>query len=181
MQYISYYNSPLGNILLSANENALSGLWFEGQKYFALTLNKEYEEKEIPLLKQVKFWLDRYFLGKYPNSLIPLHLIGTDFQKQVWETLCYIPYGKTITYGEIAKSIAVKKGLKYMSAQAVGNAVGYNPISIIIPCHRVIGTKGNLRGYAGGIEKKIKLLELEKLNACTFSTKTNEVIYNINK
>lgn len=171
MQYISYYQSPLGNILLSANNNGLSGLWFEGQKYFALTLDKEHQEKEMPLFKQVKNWLDNYFLGNKPNSSLPLYLIGTNFQKQVWQILYSIPYGETRTYGEIAKELAIKKGLSRMSAQAVGSAVGHNPISIIIPCHRVMGENGDLRGYAGGIEKKVKLLELEKVNTQPFTLK----------
>lgn len=164
MQYISHYPSPIGNILLAADEKGLTGLWFEGQKYFALDLDKEHEEKEIPLFEKVKKWLDIYFSGKEPDFTIPLHLTGTDFQNEVWEILCTIPYGQTMTYGEIAKRIAARKGLQHMSAQAVGSAVGHNRISIIVPCHRVVGADGSLTGYAGGIEKKAKLLKLEKVN-----------------
>lgn len=164
MQYISHYPSPIGNMLLAADEMGLTGLWFEGQKYFALDLDKEHEEKEIPLLEKVKQWLDIYFSGREPDFTIPLHLTGTDFQNEVWEILCTIPYGQTMTYGEIAKRIAARKGLPHMSAQAVGGAVGHNRISIIVPCHRVVGTDGSLTGYAGGIEKKAKLLKLEKAN-----------------
>lgn len=164
MQYISHYPSPIGNILLAADEMGLTGLWFEGQKYFALDLDKEHEEKEIPLFEKVKKWLDTYFSGKEPDFTIPLHLTGTDFQNEVWEILCTIPYGQTMTYGEIAKRIAARKGLQHMSAQAVGSAVGHNRISIIVPCHRVVGADGSLTGYAGGIEKKAKLLKLEKVN-----------------
>ena len=162
MQYISYYQSPLGRILLAADEIGLTGLWFEGQKYFAMHLDKEHEEKELPVFTTVKHWLDFYFSGQEPDFTVPLHLIGTDFQKEVWEILCSIPYGKTMTYGEIAKMIAKKRGLEHMSAQAVGGAVGHNKISIIVPCHRVLGTNGSLTGYAGGIDKKIALLTLEK-------------------
>lgn len=164
MQYISHYPSPIGNMLLAADEMGLTGLWFEGQKYFALDLDKKHEEKEIPLFEKVKKWLDIYFSGKEPDFTIPLHLTGTDFQNEVWEILCTIPYGQTMTYGEIAKRIAARKGLPHMSAQAVGGAVGHNRISIIVPCHRVVGADGSLTGYAGGIEKKAKLLKLEKAN-----------------
>ena len=164
MQYISHYPSPIGNMLLAADEMGLTGLWFEGQKYFAPDLDKEPEEKEIPLFEKVKQWLDIYFSGREPDFTIPLHFTGTDFQNEVWEILCTIPYGQTMTYGEIAKRIASRKGLPRMSAQAVGGAVGHNRISIIVPCHRVVGADGSLTGYAGGIEKKAKLLKLEKVN-----------------
>lgn len=162
MEYISHYQSPLGKILLSADDLGLTGLWFEGQKYYALHLDKKYEEKELSLFKEVKKWLDIYFSGKEPDFEVPMHFKGTDFQKEVWDILCSIPYGKTMTYGEIAKQLAAKRGLGSMSAQAVGGAVGHNRISIIVPCHRVVGTNGSLTGYAGGIDKKIALLTLEK-------------------
>lgn len=168
MQYISHYASPVGNILLAADNTGLTGLWFEGQKYFALSLDKEHEEKEIPLFEEVKQWLDIYFSGKEPDFTVPLHFTGTSFQNEVWEILCTIPYGQTMTYGEIAKQIAVRKGLPHMSAQAVGGAVGHNEISIIVPCHRVVGADGSLTGYAGGIDKKIKLLQLEKADMKSF-------------
>ena len=161
MQYISHYSSPLGTILLAADEIGLTGLWFEGQKYFALYLDKEHEEKELPVLKQAKTWLDIYFSGREPDFKVPLHFTGTDFQNEVWEILYSIPYGQTTTYGEIAKRLAASRGLKRMSAQAVGGAVGRNEISIIVPCHRVVGSSGSLTGYAGGIDKKIELLKLE--------------------
>lgn len=162
MQYISKYKSPLGEIMIAADEKGLTGLWFVGQKYFALYLDKENEEKETPVLKEAKKWLDIYFSGKEPNFKLPLHFTGTDFQKEVWEILYSIPYGETLTYGEIANILAKRKGLKRMSAQAVGGAVGKNEISIIVPCHRVVGSNGSLTGYAGGISKKIELLKLEK-------------------
>ena len=162
MQYISHYRSSIGNILLAADEIGLTGLWFEGQKYFALHLDKEHEEKEIPIFEKVKEWLDIYFSGKEPDFTVPLHFTGTDFQNEVWEILCTIPYGQTMTYGGIAERIAALSGVSRMSAQAVGGAVGHNKISIIVPCHRVVGTNGSLTGYAGGIERKMKLLSLEK-------------------
>lgn len=162
MQYISHYQSPLGGILLAADEIGLTGLWFEGQKYFALYLDKEHEEKEVPVFETAKKWLDIYFAGNEPDFQVPLHFTGTEFQNEVWEILYSIPYGKTMTYGEIAKKIAEKRGLKRMSAQAVGGAVSHNGISVIVACHRVVGTNGSLTGYAGGIEKKVALLKLEK-------------------
>ena len=161
MQYISHYHSPLGDILLAADSAGLTGLWFEGQKYFALYLDKEHEEKELPVFEEAKRCLDIYFSGKNPDFQVPLHFTGTDFQNEVWEILYAIPYGQTTTYGEIAAQLAKKRGLPRMSAQAVGGAVGHNEISIIVPCHRVVGASGSLTGYAGGIEKKIELLRLE--------------------
>lgn len=168
MQYISHYQSPIGSILLAADDIGLTGLWFEGQKYFAFNLDKEHAEQETPLLKQAKHWLTIYFSGKKPDFSIPLHFTGTDFQNEVWTILCSIPYGQTTTYGKIAKQLAAQKGLPHMSAQAVGSAVGRNKISIIVPCHRVVGTNGSLTGYAGGIDKKIKLLNLEKVDTRSF-------------
>lgn len=168
MQYTSHYQSPLGTILLSADEQGLTGLWFEGQKYFARNLDKEHEEREIPFFKDVKRWLDIYFSGQEPDFSVPVHLIGTDFLKEVCGILCTIPYGKTMTYGDIARIIAERRGLQRMSAQAVGGAVGHNCISIIVPCHRVVGTDGSLTGYGGGIQRKVKLLELEKADMSSF-------------
>ncbi len=168
MQYTSRYASPLGSILLAADDIGLVGLWFEGQKYFANGLEKTHEEKEIPLFAKVKRWLDVYFSGQQPQFTVPLHFIGSDFQKEVWALLCTIPYGQTTTYGAIAKQLAAKRGLPQMSAQAVGGAVGHNKISIIVPCHRVVGKNGSLTGYAGGIDKKAELLRLEKTDMRTF-------------
>ncbi len=162
MQYINHYRSPLGGILLAADETGLSGLWFDGAKYYAAGLDPEREEKNTPVLDQAKEWLTVYFSGKEPDFLPPLHMTGTPFQLAVWSILQRIPYGKTVTYGEIAKEIDVQKGLSRMSAQAVGGAVGHNKISIIVPCHRVIGANGSLTGYASGIDRKLSLLRLEK-------------------
>ena len=168
MIYTSKYTSPLGGILLAADEVGLRGLWFDGQKYFARDLPDERTERETPALSEAKRWLDLYFGGQEPNFLPPLHPVGTPFRQAVWEILLRIPYGKTVTYGEISKQLAEKMGLERMSAQAVGGAVGHNEISIIIPCHRVVGSNGSLTGYAGGINRKIKLLELERADMSRF-------------
>ena len=162
MTYIQHYASPLGGILLAANDIGLTGLWFDGQKYFADNLPAEHIERETPILVEAKCWLDVYFTGNEPDFKPPLHIVGSAFRQAVWELLLQIPYGQTVTYGELARQLAEKQGLARMSAQAVGGAVGHNPISLIIPCHRVVGTHGSLTGYAGGIDKKIMLLELEQ-------------------
>ena len=161
MHYTTFYESPIGRMLLAADDTGLTGLWFEGQKYFARCLDRENEEKELPVFAEAKRWLDIYFSGKEPDFTPPLHFTGTDFQKEVWDILCAIPYGQTMTYGAIADQIAKKRGLSRMSAQAVGGAVGHNNLSIIVPCHRVVGSDGSLTGYAGGIERKTFLLNLE--------------------
>ena len=166
MIYKSCYNSPVGKILLASKNSKLIGLWIEGQKYFLGNLKEEVSKKddEIILVKTKK-WLARYFYGEKPEiSELDLEPIGSDFAKNVWLLLCEIPYGEVTTYGEIAKKMAKIMNKNKMSAQAVGGAVGHNPISIIIPCHRVVGANGNLTGYAGGIDKKIKLLEHENVN-----------------
>ena len=161
MTYTSKYNSPLGPVLLSADDAGLTGVWFEDQKYFAATLPREHIFKETEILLMAKHWLDVYFSGQKPDFTLPLNPSGSDFRKAVWQILLQIPYGKTTSYGQIAKEIAKIKKIPRMSAQAVGGAVGHNPISIIIPCHRVVGANGSLTGYAGGIDRKFKLLELE--------------------
>ena len=168
MIYTGTYLSPLGNILLAADEIGLTGLWFEGQKYFANTLPDERIPQETPILKEAKRWLDIYFSGKEPEFTPPLHPVGSAFRQQVWQILLQIPYGQTITYGGIARRLEEKQNTSRMSAQAVGGAVGHNEVSIIIPCHRVVGTNGSLTGYAGGIDKKITLLELEHTDMSHF-------------
>ena len=176
MQYINHYCSPMGNMLLAADEIGLTGLWFEGQKYFARQLAGEGEEKALPVFETARQWLDVYFSGREPDFPVPLHLMGTEFQREVWERLRAIPYGQTMTYGEIARQIAAQRGLPHMSAQAVGGAVGHNKISVIVPCHRVVGTKGSLTGYAGGIERKVKLLMLENVDVNQFSMPKKTVL-----
>ena len=168
MTYTQHYDSPLGGILLAADDVGLTGLWFDGQKYFALDLPDARIEQETPILAEAKRWLDIYFTGREPDFTPPLQPVGSAFRRSVWEILLQIPYGQTVTYGEIARQLAEKQGLNRMSAQAVGGAVGHNEISIIIPCHRVVGTDGSLTGYAGGIGKKEKLLELERADMRRF-------------
>lgn len=168
MIYTSEYISPMGGILLAADMLGIRGLWFEGQRFFARGLTEERTEEETPAIAEAKHWLDVYFTGKDPGFLPPLHPVGSAFRQEVWQLLLQIPYGKTVTYGDIAKRLAGKTGAEGMSAQAVGGAVGHNEISIIIPCHRVVGTNGSLTGYAGGIEKKVKLLELEHADMSRF-------------
>lgn len=159
MYYLTTYSSPLGLLTLACDDNNLIGLWIEGQKYHGDTTDENTIKKDdIPIFNTVKKWLDKYFKNEKPEiSSLPLAPIGSEFRQEVWKILCEIPYGKVITYGDIAKKMS--KGS--MSSQAIGGAVGHNPISIIIPCHRVVGSNGSLTGYAGGIDKKIKLLELE--------------------
>ena len=161
MEYIWHYKTPIGDITLAANTLAITGLWFDGQKYYADTLEAEHEEKLIPVIEEAIRWLDIYFAGTAPDFTPPLCMKTTLFRKRVWEIMLTIPYGKTMTYAQIAQIIAQERGLSRMSAQAVGGAVSHNSISLIIPCHRVIGTDGSLTGYAGGIDKKRKLLEME--------------------
>lgn len=162
MFFTKQYVSPLGGILLAADETGLTGLWFDGEKYYADNLPAEHTAAETPILSEAVRWLDCYFSGKEPDFTPPLHPFGSPFRQAVWEILLQIPYGTTVTYGEIAKQLAEKMGLARMSAQAVGGAVGHNEISIIIPCHRVVGTNGSLTGYAGGLDKKTRLLSLER-------------------
>ena len=166
--YTSVYSSELGDILLAADEIGLTGLWFFGQSYFADTLPAEQIAQETPILAQAKEWLDEYFSGKEPDFTPTLHPIGSPFRQAVWKLLLQIPYGQTTTYGEIARQLEKLQNRPHMSAQAVGGAVGHNGISIIIPCHRVVGTKGSLTGYAGGLDKKMALLELEHANRKTY-------------
>lgn len=162
MHSICHYESPLGNMLLAADDTGLTGVWFEGGKYYADGLKPEHEERETEILAQAREWLTVYFSGTEPQFLPPVHLTGTPFQLAVWERLQRIPYGETVTYGEIAREIAVQSGIPRMAAQAVGGAVGRNKISIIVPCHRVVGADGGLTGYAGGMDKKERLLSLER-------------------
>lgn len=170
MYFSSEYPSPVGRITLASDGKHLVGLWIEGQKYFQGTVKEEMKIKnDLPLFRDVKNWLDQYFSGGKPAiSQLPLRPAGGEFRQGVWEILCEIPYGTVITYGEIAKRMAEKMGRTNMSSQAVGGAVGHNPISIIIPCHRVVGTKGSLTGYAGGISTKVKLLEHEGVDMSHF-------------
>ena len=163
MIYTANYGSPIGNLLLASKEGKLIGLWMEGQKYYLSNLKDKTEENDRDeMLIMAKNWLDRYFKGDNPSidefSLDPM---GSEFRKEVWKILCKIPYGSVTTYNNIARDVAKTMGKDKMSAQAVGGAVAHNPISIIIPCHRVVGSSGSLTGYAGGIDKKVFLLKHE--------------------
>lgn len=169
MLYTCFYKSPLGGITMASDGTALTGLWFDGQKYFAEGINPDAEEKKLPIFDEAMRWLDIYFSGRRPDFTPPLNLEGTAFRKEVWQQLLQIPYGQTTTYGELAAQLAAHRGLKQMSAQAVGGAVGHNPISIIVPCHRVVGTGGSLTGYAGGLAKKLALLKLEGIDTAKFT------------
>lgn len=171
MLYSSHYDSPLGGITLASDGEALTGLWFDGQKYFAGTMTLEgaattssaqsQVDVDSPLFDSVRQWLDIYFCGRNPGFTPQIRMTGSPFRQRVWQSLLRIPYGQTTTYSAIAREIAAERGLKAMSAQAVGGAVGHNPISLIIPCHRVVGSDGSLTGYAGGIDRKLALLRLE--------------------
>ena len=162
MLYTSHYASPLGGMTLVSDGTALVGLYFDGQKYAAEGLDAKRTQKNLPIFEEARRWLDVYFSGRKPDFMPVLAPHGTAFQQSVWEILRTIPYGQTVTYGAIARRIEQNTGCR-MSAQAVGGAVGRNPISILIPCHRVVGTNGSLTGYAGGINKKAYLLRIEEI------------------
>lgn len=161
MYYIQEYNSPLGSITIASDEASVTGIWFENSRFFSTALSGKYINQATDATEQAVRWLDIYFHNKIPDFTPPLLLKGTDFRMTVWKMLLDIPYGETVSYGDIAKAIAKRRGIEKMSAQAVGNAVGHNPISIIVPCHRVVGSKGSLTGYGGGIERKKALLDIE--------------------
>lgn len=165
---VQNYASPMGDMLLAADEIGLTGAWFDGEKFFADNLPAEHEENETATLAATKRWLDIYFAGKEPDFTPPLHPVGSAFRMRVWDILLKIPYGQTTTYGEIARQLAATSGVGKMSAQAVGGAVGHNEISIIIPCHRVVGANGNLTGYASGLDRKIALLKTEHVDMSRF-------------
>lgn len=159
--YAQNYTSPLGEMILACDEAGLVGVWFVGQKYYPEKAT--FQPVSHPILSRTVEWLEKYFKGLKPAVLPPLHLRGSEFQLQVWSLLCEIPYGETLTYSDLARKIASKRGMPSMSAQAVGGAVGHNPISILIPCHRVVGANGSLTGYAGGLERKEWLLAWERV------------------
>lgn len=154
------YTSPIGDMIMGCEKDKLVYLGFKGQRYenAAISEGKTDESKTFHITKK---WLDIYFLGGKPDFIPPLELRGTQFRLSVWKKLLKIPYGKTVSYGDIAKEIAAERKISQMSARAVGSAIGHNPVSIIVPCHRVIGSNGSLTGYGGGIERKIALLNIE--------------------
>ncbi|MDR2354958.1 MAG: methylated-DNA--[protein]-cysteine S-methyltransferase [Clostridiales Family XIII bacterium] len=179
MYYRTSYRSPIGALTLAGSDENLIGLWIDGQKYYGDTLPKEATETaDTPVFRETRNWLDGYFAGKKPSvSALPLDPFGSAFRQAVWRILRAIPYGEVRTYGDIARAQAEKPGRTGMSAQAVGGAVGHNPISIIIPCHRVVGANGSLTGYAGGIGTKLRLLALEGVDvSCLFIPKNGTAL-----
>ena len=177
MNYVHHYDSPLGGITLSSDGQALTGLMFDDEKYFGETLGTSGtpstgDNPALPAFAEAVRWLDTYFSGRDPGFLPPIALRTTPFRREVCEIMLTIPYGRTMTYGDIAAIIAQRRGMARMSAQAVGGAVGHNPISLIVPCHRVVGTSGSLTGYGGGIDRKVKLLELEGADMTGFFVPT---------
>jgi len=180
MHYTSTFSSPIGVLTIASNGEYLTGLWLDDQKYFMENLVRveqksvvKIEQKsDLPILLETCDWLECYFSGRDPGSIPAVKPEGTGFRERVWKLLTEIPYGQLTTYGELARRIAAEKGIEKMSSRAVGGAVGHNPISIIIPCHRVIGSNGSLTGFGGGIARKIQLLELEGIDTSRFSIPT---------
>lgn len=157
----SWYDSPLGKMLLAADDDGLVGLWFQGSRYFGAGVPRR-ELADTEVLRRGRAWLDVYFHGGQPDFTVPLHLRGSEFQRSVWALLREIPYGTTVTYGQLARTLSARRGGAPVAAQAVGGAVGRNPLSLVIPCHRVVGAGGSLTGYGGGLARKAWLLELER-------------------
>ena len=165
MHYLSHYESPLGTMTMASDGEHLTGLWFDGQKYDRSTIDGNAEFKpHLPVFTQTTQWLDTYFEGTEPSFTLPIRIEGSDFKKMVTSIMLSIPFGATSTYARIAADVARRTGQKQMSAQAVGGAVGRNPIVLIVPCHRVLASDGSLRGYAGGVDRKERLLEMEGVN-----------------
>lgn len=161
MEYVKRYESPIGGITMASDGEALIGLWFDGDRHYGDIL-KSPVEKDLPVFDETIAWLNLYFEGTVPDFCPPIKMQGTPFQRMIWTIIQHIPYGETITYGDIAKAIEKYGHKKEMSAQAVGGAIGHNHIALIIPSHRVIGSKGNLKGYTSGVEKKKKLILFER-------------------
>ena len=161
--YVARVDSPLGLLTLASDGEALCGLWLEGQRFFSRTLPLVYAEQELPVFDEARRWLDVYFQGMEPGFLPPIRLEGTPFQRRVWALLRAIPYGTTVTYGELARRLTAQTDSPRVSARAIGGAVARNPVSILVPCHRVVGADGALTGYAGGLERKRCLLKLERI------------------
>ncbi len=169
MKYFSYYLSPVGKLMLVSDNDKLIAIKGDKHRFLDDFSVGEKENNDLDIFIKTKKWLDDYFKGLNPSiDDIPIYFEGSDFRIEVWKILCDIPYGEVYTYGDIARMIAKKRGLKSMSSQAVGNAIGHNPISIIVPCHRVVGSNNNLVGYGGGIFMKIKLLELEGIDVSKY-------------
>ena len=172
MLYYKKVASPLGEITLRSDGKALTGLWFADDKHYGAKDIAGAALADLDVFMQAEAWLAEYFAGREPKVSVPLKLQGSEFQMQVWRLLQDIPYGRLVTYGDIAKKIAAQKGVVRMSAQAVGGAVGHNPLCIIVPCHRVVGANGSLTGYGGGMWRKVYLLELEKVDMSKLTVPT---------
>ena len=172
MLYYKKVASPLGEITLRSDGEALTGLWFADDKHYGAKDIAGAALADLDIFAQAEAWLAEYFAGREPKVSVPLKLQGSEFQMQVWRLLQDIPYGRLVTYGDIAKKIAAQKGVVRMSAQAVGGAVGHNPLCIIVPCHRVVGANGSLTGYGGGMWRKVRLLELEKVDMSKLTVPT---------
>lgn len=179
MIYTTDIESPIGKLTCAALDNKLLGLWLEGQNNFESNIDEKMIKKDdLRIFSEVRSWLDRYFSKKRPViSDLALSPSGTEFRKAVWKILCEVPYGEVTTYGEVARKIAKQMGLERMSAQAVGGALAHNPISIIIPCHRVVGSDGSLIGYVGGVDRKIKLLKYEGVDVTKFFVPSRRTEY----
>lgn len=162
--FVTRIASPIGLLTLASDGEALTGLWLEGQRFFPGTLPAADLERELPVFAQTRRWLELYFQGREPDFFPPVRLSGTPFQLTVWEALRTVPYGKTVTYGELARRLSAQSDHPHVFARAVGGAVARNPVSILIPCHRVVGANGSLTGYAGGLDRKRKLLALERIS-----------------
>lgn len=176
MIYTTNFDSPVGMITLATADKKLIGLWLGGRNFFESTIEEEMiANDDLEIFLDTRNWLDQYFAGKKPAiSDLPLSPSGSEFRKSVWRILCKVPYGEVTTYGKVAEEIAKERGIAKMSAQAIGGALAHNPISIIIPCHRVVGSDGSLIGYAGGIDRKIKLLEYEDVDLSNFFIPPNK-------
>lgn len=172
MLYYKKISSPLGEITLRSDGESLTGLWFADDKHYGDKDIQNAQNAELTVFARTEKWLAEYFAGREPKIYVPLQFTGSDFQKRVWKILQNIPYGSLVTYGDIAREIAKQSGLAHMSAQAVGGAVGRNPLCIIIPCHRVIGANGSLTGYGGGMWRKVRLLEIEKVDMSKLTVPT---------
>jgi methylated-DNA-[protein]-cysteine S-methyltransferase len=163
--YAVLYNSPIGKLAITSSQTHLTGIWFEGKSHYGLGFIDRRKKRSVPVLDQARSWLDGYFAGEKPNMSVPMNLVGTAVQLNVWRLLSNIPYGAFTTYGDIAKALPSLMHRGPLSPRSVGGAVGKNPISILIPCHRVVGSTGALMGFAGGLPKKTSLLSLELKNS----------------
>ena len=163
-QYFQYYDSPLGKILLVATDYGLSGAWFEGQKYYAENFNTEAQRAKSEYVGLAEEWLDAYFKGMEPDFKVPIDLSGTPFRVAVWEELYKVPWGESVSYGLLGARVAMRLQRSYSLTRPTAQAVAHNPVSIIVPCHRVLGRNGELTGYAGGLERKRFLLRLERIH-----------------